>query len=142
MSVYIDDFLLASNMIGTLESLKQLLAKEYNMKDMGEVKTIIWWQIIRHSAIGTIKIDLSALIKELVIEESLIVCNFPIIPIKAELLIEMLDLNDYEKTDLNEYKRLIGKFIYFAWGTRPDLAFAIGQLFKQNADPRKNISRL
>lgn len=43
VSVYVVDFLLASNTMGTLESLKQLLAKEYNMKDMGKVKTIIGW---------------------------------------------------------------------------------------------------
>lgn len=103
VSVYVDNFLLASNTIGTLELLKQLLAKEYDMKDMGEVKTIIGWQITRDSVMGTMKIDQSAFIRDLVIEEGLTDCNAPVIPMKAGSSIEMLDPDDCEETDLHEY---------------------------------------
>lgn len=49
----------------------------------------------------------------------------------------MLDPDDYEETDLHKYQRLICKLMYLACGTRPDIAFAISQLSKQNADSRK-----
>lgn len=137
VSVYVDDFLLASNTMRTLELLKQLLAKEYDMKDLGEVKTIIGWQITRDPAMGTMKIDQSAFIRDLVIEEGLTDCNAPVILMKAGSAIEMLDPDDYEETELHEYQRLIGKSMYPACGTRPDIAFAVGQLSKQKADPRK-----
>lgn len=109
VSVYVDDFLLASNTMETLELLKQLLAKQYDMKDLGEVKTIIGWQITRDPAMGTMKIDQSAFIRDLVIEEGLTDCNAPVILMKAGSAIEMLDPDDYEETELS----------------------------KQNADPRK-----
>ena len=135
--MYVDDFLLASNTMGTLKSLKQLLFKEYDVKDLGEVKTIIGWQITRDLAMGTMKIDQSAFIRDLVIEEGLTDCNAPVMLMKAGSAIEMLDSDDYEETELLEYQRLIGKLMYLACGTRPDIAFAVGQLSKHNADPRK-----
>lgn len=45
VNIYVDNFLLTSNTIATLKALKASLAKEYDMKDFGEVKTIIGWQM-------------------------------------------------------------------------------------------------
>ena len=137
-SVYVDDFLLASNKMATLKALKKLLGKKYKMKDIGEVKTIIGWQITRDLAARTMKIDQSAFIRNFVIEEGLIDCNAKVIPIKAGSAIEMNDPEDYEETELQEYQHLIGKLIYLACGTRPDIAFVVGQLGRQNADPKKS----
>lgn len=55
--MYVDDFLLALNIIDTLKILKKLLVKEYKIKDLREIKTIISWQIIRNRAAYTIKIN-------------------------------------------------------------------------------------
>ena len=41
MSIYINDFLLASNIIAIMNVLKASLKKQYNIKNFGEVKTII-----------------------------------------------------------------------------------------------------
>ena len=45
------------------------------------------------------------------------------------------------KEDLHTYQRLIGKLMYLACGTKPDIAFAIGQLSRHNADPRRGHFR-
>lgn len=83
VSVYVNDFLLASNTMAVLKTLKKLLAKEYEMKDLGEVKTIIGWQITRDTAARTMKIDQSAFIRDLDIEKILTECNANVIPMKA-----------------------------------------------------------
>ena len=57
VSVYVDDFLLALNTMATLNALKASLAREYNTKDLGEVKTIIGWQIHLDLVGDTMKID-------------------------------------------------------------------------------------
>lgn len=41
MSIYIDDFLLASNIIAIINALKVSLKKQYDIKNFGEVKTIM-----------------------------------------------------------------------------------------------------
>ena len=62
VSVYVDNFLLASSTMKTLNALKQSLAREYDTKDLGEVKTIIGWQIERDTAASTMKIHQSTFI--------------------------------------------------------------------------------
>lgn len=83
-------------------------------------------------AVGTIKIDQLAFIKDLVIEKKLTDCNANVILIKTGLAIEIEDPKNYNETDLQEYQSLIGKLIYLAYGTRPDIAFIIEQLSKYN----------
>lgn len=83
-----------------LKTLKKLFAKEYEIKDLGEVKTIIGWLVIRDTAVRTMKIDQSAFIIDLIIEEELIECNTNVIPIKAGSAIEMIKLNNDEETNL------------------------------------------
>lgn len=41
MSIYVDNFLLASNIMATVDALKKLLAIEYDIMNLGEIKTII-----------------------------------------------------------------------------------------------------
>lgn len=91
MSIYVDDLFLASNIIATLKILKKLLVKEYKIKDLREIKTIISWQIIRNRAVYTIKINQSAFIRDLVTEKRLTKYNSNIILIKARSTIEITD---------------------------------------------------
>lgn len=60
---------------------------------------------------------------------------------KAGSAIEMNKPDDYNKADLRAYQQLIGKLMYLACGTRPDIAFAVGRLSKHNADPQKSHLR-
>lgn len=41
VSIYIDNFLLASNAMATLKALKVFFAKKYDTKDLGKVQTIM-----------------------------------------------------------------------------------------------------
>ena len=141
VSVYVDNFLLASSTIIALASLNESLSKEYDMKDMGDMKTIISWQVTRDLGTKTLRICQSAYIRDLLKEENFTNCNAPTIPMKAGSAIEMNEPDDYDEADLTTYQRLIGKLIYLACGTRPDIAFAIGRLGKHNTDPRKGHLR-
>ena len=60
------------------------------------------------------KIDQSAFIRDLVIEERLTYCNSNVIPMKAGSSFEMTCPEDYEKADLRTYQRLIEKLMYLA----------------------------
>lgn len=90
----------------------------------------------------TIEIDQSVFIRDLVIKERLTDYNAKLISIKVRSIIKMIDLEDYEETELREYQYLISKLIYLACGTRPDIALIVGQLSKHNADPKKDHLRI
>lgn len=126
--------MLAANQQDPLDWIKKALQEEYNVKELGEVKTIISWQITRSPS--TLKIDQSAFIRDLVEEEGMRDCNPVNTPMKTGNFIEMQGEDDYEEVDLKVYQRLIGKLMYLSCGTRPDISFVVGQLSKRNADPR------
>lgn len=48
VSVYMDDFLLAFKHRTSMDWIKKNLKGEYNVKNLGEVKTIIGWQMTRN----------------------------------------------------------------------------------------------
>ena len=102
------------------------------------MKTIIGWQITRDLSTKTIRVSQLAYIKDLLKEENLTNCNASTIPMKAGSFIEMNELDDYDKTDLRNYQRLIRKLIYLACRTRPNIIFIVGKLSKHNADFRKS----
>ena len=125
MSMYIDNFLLASNTMSSLKELKRCFAKKYNTKDLEEVKTIIRWQISRNTALGTIKIDQLVFIRDSVIEEKFTKYNPNVIPMKAGSVIDISKVGDYEETDLQIYQCLTDKLIYLVYGMRSDIAFVV-----------------
>ena len=55
VGVYVDNLALGSKSLEALEWLKNELMKEFNIKDLGEAKKIIGWEIIREKSI--LKID-------------------------------------------------------------------------------------
>ena len=57
LSIYIDDFFFASNRLITFEVLKKELSQKYSIKDIGEILTIIGWQITQDSVSQSLKID-------------------------------------------------------------------------------------
>ena len=112
MSPYVDNFVIAAKCQSSMEWIKTHLKGEYNVKDLREVKTITGWQVTRDLVAGTLKIDQSAFVRDLLEEEDLVDCNSVSIPMKAGSVIEMNDADDYEETDLKAYQRLIGKLMY------------------------------
>ena len=95
--MYIDDFLLASNIMSLLEELKRCFAKKYDLKNLRKVKTIIGWQISRDTVLNIMKIDQLVFIKDLVIKKRLIEYNPNVIPIKVGSAIDISKVGDYEE---------------------------------------------
>lgn len=48
----------------------------------------------------------------------------------------MDELGDEEEIDMRTYQCLIGKLMYLACGTRPDISFVVGCLSQNNGDLR------
>lgn len=111
------------------------------MQDLGEARMIIGMRIIRHRSKRLLTLDQTTYIREVLQEEGLSACNSISIPMKPGSYI-MLDVDgDSDQAEIIPYQRLIGKLLYIACGTRPDIAFAVGCLSQQCSDPRVGHDR-
>lgn len=63
----------------TLVLVESTLSKEHNARDLGEIETIIGWQLTQNLGMGLTKIDQSAYIKDLLEEVALADCDIPMI---------------------------------------------------------------
>ena len=136
LGVYEDDFVFGSRSFKELEWLKDQLIKEFNMKDLGEVKTVIGWEITRDLAIGTLKIDQKGYIQDLLESEGMTFCHPTVLPVKAGSTLFLDQADDYQQAELIAYQRLIRKLMYLSCGTRSNIAFVVGQLSCHNSDPQ------
>ncbi len=48
ISIYVDNLLIAATSIELIKEVKEVLSKEFNMKDLEEARMIIEMQIIHH----------------------------------------------------------------------------------------------
>lgn len=113
--VYIDNFFLASNNFKALQWLKNIITKEYNVKNLEEVCIIIGWQVTRNLEARTLKIDQSAFIQDLFKSENIIDYKSVNIPMKAGYFIKILEYNDYEEAEIKSNQRLIRNLIYLLY---------------------------
>lgn len=103
ISVYVDDFLLASKYKHCMDWIKNKFKNEYNIKEMGEIKMIIGCQVTQNLETRTLKVDQSAFICDLLKEKNLMDCNLVNITMKAGSIIEMNKVDDYDETNFKAY---------------------------------------
>lgn len=89
ISIYIDNFLIAIKYQKSLDWTKKKLKRKYNIKDLGEIKTIIEWQLTQNHKLSILEIDQSVFICSLVEEKNMQDCNLVNIPIKIGNFINM-----------------------------------------------------
>ena len=104
-------------------------------------RTIIGMRIIRHRVKRLWTLDQTSYIRDVLQEEGLLQCNPVSIPMNPGSYIALEGNGDDVQTETIAYQRLIGKLLYIACGTRPDIAFAVGCLSQQCSDPRVGHDR-
>ena len=133
--MYVNDLALGSKSIKALEWLKDQLMNEFNMKDLGEAKKIIRWEITQDLKAGTLKIDQKRYIRDLQESEGMTSCHPIVLSVKASSTLFLDQAGDHQQADSTEYQCLISKLIYLSCGTRPDIGFVIRQLSRHNSNP-------
>ena len=115
---------------------------EFNMKDLGEAKKIIGWEITRDLKVGTLKIDQKQYIRNLLESKGMTSCHPTILLVKSGSTLFLDQTGDYQQANLTEYQCLIGKLIYLSCGTQPDIAFVVEQLSRHSWNPHVGYLRI
>ena len=118
--VYVDDMVVTGDDPEEMEALQQYLSKEFEMKDLGELRYFLGIEVAR-SRLG-ISLSQKKYVLDLLSETGMLACKPAETPI--EMNHRLGEYLDQIPTDKGRYQRLVGRLIYLAH-TRPDIAYAV-----------------
>ena len=120
--LYVDDLLIAATFC-FLDPIKLLLNQRFRMKDLGEAKSLLNIEIIRDRKKGQIILRQSGYIKSILSYFNMSDCKPISTPMEVKSSLPSLLETPATASNI-PYRQAIGKLIYAASGTRPDIAFA------------------
>ncbi|KAK2987530.1 hypothetical protein RJ640_030199 [Escallonia rubra] len=117
--VYVDDIILTGDDTAEMERLKQCLASEFEIKDLGSLKFFLGMEIARSKK--GIAVSQRKYILDLLKETGISGCRPVETPNDPN---KKLGDNKGDLVNTSRYQKLVGKLIYLSH-TRPDIAFAV-----------------
>jgi len=136
ITIWVDDLLIAGKDGKEIARLKQQLAGEFEMKDLGDVKHFLGMKITRDPVNGSILIDQTAYIRS-IFERFGMEASKPIsTPLATGARLVKANGDDADgNVDLKLYQGIVSSIMWEMLCTRPDTAFAIQQLFQFVSKP-------
>ncbi|XP_020218570.1 uncharacterized protein LOC109801843 [Cajanus cajan] len=126
--VYVDDIVITGNDYDQIKHLKGILAKEFEVKDLGQLKYFLGMEIARTK--NGIYVSQRKYTLDLLQETSMLGCKAANTPIEPEKRSE----EESPPTDKDRYQSLVGKLIYLTH-TRPDIGFAVSLASRYTSNP-------
>ncbi|RVX15883.1 Retrovirus-related Pol polyprotein from transposon TNT 1-94 [Vitis vinifera] len=118
--VYVDDIILIGDHEEKIDLLKKLLTKEFEIKDLGNLKYFLGMEIARSKK--GIAVSQRKYVLDLLNETGMLGCKPAETPMDTTVKLEESDGS--APVDKGRYQRLVGKLIYLSH-TRPDIGFSV-----------------
>ncbi|WKA11938.1 hypothetical protein VitviT2T_029385 [Vitis vinifera] len=118
--VYVDDIILTGDHEEKIDLLKKLLTKEFEIKDLGNLKYFLGMEIARSKK--GIAVSQRKYVLDLLNETGMLGCKLAETPMDTTVKLEESDGS--APVDKGRYQRLVGKLIYLSH-TRPDIGFSV-----------------
>ena len=131
VAVYVDDILVATKTSKTMDRIKNCLAKKFNMKDLGNLKSFLGVQVQRDSS--GIWIGQPGYAKKILRQFGMTESN----PVSTPVDISQKD-QDSENSpsaDRSVYQAAVGSLMYLSLWTRPDITYAVSKVARHSANP-------
>jgi transposase InsO family protein len=139
MPIHVDDLLLASNSRQALQSVKTELGSHFKLHDQGPATSILGMKIVRDRTARSISLSQPGYIRSILEDFHMSDCNPALTPMeeRARLSVSMSPRTPEEKLGMRTvpYRELVGKLLYLAVATRPDIAYAVGVLCRFVENP-------
>lgn len=122
--VYVDDIILTGNDTSEIQNLKGKLAREFEIKDLGELRYFLGMEVARSKE--GIVLSQRKYVLDLLKETGMTGCKPVDTPVEYNLKLgEMKEGGT--PADKGRYQRLVGRLIYLSH-TRPDIAYAVSMV--------------
>jgi len=132
MPIHIDDLLIASNSKEALSKVKTELATHFKIHNQGPTKSILGMKIEQDWQAHTISLSQPGYIESILDQFGMTECNPALMPMdegqkpSAQMSLDTpegkLEMRNYP------YHKLVGKLLYLAIATQPDIAYVVGVL--------------
>ncbi|GLI71656.1 hypothetical protein VaNZ11_016937 [Volvox africanus] len=137
--VHAHELLTASNCVKLLAEVKQQLAREFDVRDLGEVSRFLGIEVVRDRGTRSIKISQKRYALDLVQKFGLVDAKPDLIPMQPNrALLNTRDIDEEEQEpfqDATQYRSLVGSLMYLADCTRPDIAQVVNKLSQYMSKP-------
>jgi len=139
LGVYVDDLVIMSEDITRVKQVKKSLTDQFEMTDLGEVKTILGLRIWRNREKGVLTIDQAKYVENILVKYGMESATPLVTPLEVGVRLskEMCPTTQKEKSEMKikPYRSVIGSLMYLMICTRPDLGVAIGSLSRFLENP-------
>lgn len=128
--VYVDDIILTGDDTMEMERLKKVLATEFEVKDLGQMRYFLGMEVARSKK--GISVTQRKYILDLLTETGMLGCK----PSDTPIEVGRRSKDDEKTVERERYQRLVGKLIYLSH-TRPDIAFAVSVVSQHMHSPKE-----
>ena len=139
--LYVDDILVASTSISEINSLKKLLGRDFEMKDLGVAKRILGMEIIRDRKAGELRLLQIRYIEKVLDRFGMMSCKPVSTPLASYFrLSASLSPNSLEEEEYMSrvpYSRAVGSVMYAMVCTHLDLSHTVSSVSRYMANPGK-----
>ena len=133
VEVHVDDIITAGKNLEAVLKVKAMIGQVFDIRDLGEASDYLGMQVKWDRKAGTVSLSNPR-------HTAGILADFGMEDCKPNmtLMVHGLVLGDGERLEEpNRYAELLGSLLFLANQTRPDIAFAVGQLARRMAIPTK-----
>ena len=147
VAVFVDDLVISCSCLQQIAMFKRQLEDNYDMKDLGPLEYCLGIKISRDSS-GRITLNQSKYIDDVMARFGLQNAHSEPTPMKQGLKLTKAmsptTPDDIAKCAKFPYREIVGSLMYLMISTRPDIAYAVGQLsmFLNNAGPEHHAAAL
>ena len=129
--IWVDDIIVASNSMSTVNAIKKGLSHKFQMKDLGEISCFLGIKFTRNGDV--IKMDQSKFVESMLVKFDMQDCKPRLSPCEIGLN-KVIDEHS-DLADVKLYRQIVGSLIYIMAATRPDLCFVVNKLSQYMVKP-------
>lgn len=136
VGVYVDDIVVACKSEVRMKEFKQSLCRKFDVKDLGKLHHFLGMKVVQDEVSGDVWIGQSAYVDKVLERFGMQDAKSVITPVDTGTKL-VKAVEDDEMFDRTVYQSAVGSLLYLSTGTRPDIAFAVGNVARFSANPTK-----
>ena len=134
IAVYVDDILLAGRSIQRINEVKNELRSQFNVKDMGSVEYFLGVKVQQDLEKGTVWMGQTSYTESILHQFGMADSKSVRSPVNPSIKLSKAT-DESILFDSEKYQSAVGKLLFLATRTRPDIAFAVSNVAKYTSNP-------